>query len=144
MISLAYISNSSKRYTDDELKHMLKDFQRRNATQNISGVLLYNGAGTFIQVIEGEEKPIDELFNKIKRDIRHKNVYCLRRAVIKEKSFVNWKMGFRNLSKDSTYHNEHFSEFMNDKNLDHFIASDTDFALKVLTHFKDTAKELIF
>ncbi|MFT2111005.1 BLUF domain-containing protein [Marinomonas sp. 2405UD68-3] len=142
MISLAYISNASKKYVDDKLKHMFKDFQQRNARNNISSALLSNGAGTFIQVLEGDDKLVDTSFASIRKDIRHKSVYCLRRTTAKETNVNACKMGFRNLSKDALYQNGHFSNFLNDQELDHFIASNTDFALNVLTHFKNTAKKL--
>ncbi|MCV2402424.1 BLUF domain-containing protein [Marinomonas sp. C2222] len=144
MISVSYISKAEKKFSDSELLEMLGGFQKNNEKSNISGVLLYNGAGTFIQIIEGEQEVIDPLYQSIKNDNRHTNVTCLRRAEIQARSFSEWRMGFRKLSNDELIDASKATVFMDDEKLEHFVSDDTDFALKVLTNFKNKTKELIF
>ncbi|EAQ64046.1 hypothetical protein MED121_20791 [Marinomonas sp. MED121] len=144
MISVAYISKAEKKFSTPELIKMLDSFRKNNEKDSISGVLLYNGAGTFIQVIEGNETSVDTLYQKIKRDTRHSKVTCLRRAQITNRSFSEWRMGFRKLSNDELVDASKMTIFMDDDKLEHFLSDDTDFALKVLTNFKNKTQELIF
>lgn len=144
MISVAYISKSAKKFSTPELIKMLDSFRKNNERDGISGVLLYNGAGTFIQVLEGNEVVVDSLYQKIKQDTRHSKVTCLRRANINNRSFSEWRMGFRKLSNDELVDVSKMTIFMDDDKLEHFVSDDADFALKILTNFKNKTKELIF
>ena len=144
MISIAYISKAERKFSDSELIQMLEKFQINNEKLNISGVLLYNGAGTFIQFIEGDENVVDGLYQRINKDKRHSRITCLRRATITERSFSKWRMGFRKISNDTVFDMNKMTIFLNDEKLEHFVADDTDFALKVLTNFKNKTQELIF
>lgn len=144
MISVCYISQAKKKFSDSELLTMLEGFQKNNEKMNVSGVLLYNGAGTFIQVIEGNKEVVDPLYQNIKNDSRHTKVTCLRRAKIQSRSFSEWRMGFRKLTNEQLIDTNKTTVFMDDEKLEHFVSDDTDFALKVLTNFKNKTKELIF
>ncbi|MGB0943752.1 MAG: BLUF domain-containing protein [Marinomonas sp.] len=144
MISVAYISKAEKKFSTPELIKMLDSFRKNNEKDTISGVLLYNGAGTFIQVLEGSEASVDTLYEKIKQDTRHSKVTCLRRAKITNRSFSEWRMGFRKLSNDELVDVSKMTIFMDDDKLEHFVSDDADFALKILTNFKNKTKELIF
>lgn len=144
MISIAYISKAEKKFSDSEIIQMLSGFHKNNEKNNISGVLLYNGAGTFIQVIEGDEADVDRLYKSINNDKRHSKITCLRRATVTKRSFSEWRMGFRKLSNDEVIDTSKMTVFLNDEKLEHFISNDTDFALKILTNFKNKTQELIF
>lgn len=144
MISIAYISKAKRKFSDAELIEMLDMFQKNNEKHNISGVLLYNGAGTFIQFLEGDEEAVDNLYQRISIDDRHSRISCLRRATITERSFSSWRMGFRKIANDTLLDNSKVTIFLNDDKLEHFVSDDTDFALKVLTNFKNKTQELIF
>ena len=143
MISIAYISKAERKFSDSELIQMLEKFQTNNEKHDVSGVLLYNGAGTFIQFIEGDESVVDALYQRINKDKRHSRITCLRRATITERSFSQWRMGFRKLSNDAVFDVNKMTVFLNDEKLEHFVSNDTDFALKVLTNFKNKTQELI-
>jgi len=144
MISLMYVSNTDKNYSEAELEVMLASFCRKNASIGVTGVLIYNGAGTFIQIIEGDEEDIDPLYKKILNDPRHNRINCLRRKKIEDRQFPAWRMGFRNLSKDAIKGHPNFVDFFNDKSLEDFLQKDSNLAFSILTHFKNVTKELIF
>ena len=81
---LIYKSIESSLFNNDELKallHQCRDFNSRN---NITGILLYvrglqitKSKGRFMQLLEGDERIIRRLFNKIVNDERHESVVLL-------------------------------------------------------------------
>jgi hypothetical protein len=101
---LVYMSTAVNPLTDSELKDILVKSQLNNSKNNLTGILLYS-EGTFVQVLEGEVAELDETFEKILNDTRHKGVIELVREEINERSFPDWSMGFRTLSPAE------FSEF---------------------------------
>ncbi|ADZ91827.1 blue light sensor protein [Marinomonas mediterranea] len=144
MISITYLSRAEHHFSDAELMSMLESFRANNGRNGVSGVLLYNGAGTFIQVLEGESSDVEPLYERIKQDTRHSKVVCLRKAIVQSRRFADWRMGFRNLTRDVVDDTSKMTLFLSDDKLEHFVSEDADFALKVLTSFRDKTRELIF
>jgi hypothetical protein len=93
MYRIIYMSSSVKLLEENEIDSLLKHSRRSNINYDITGVLLYI-EGDFLQVIEGEEDVITNLFEKIKKDSRHKGIICLFSENVKEKQFSDWSMGF--------------------------------------------------
>ncbi len=143
MIALSYVSSSTKRFTDDELTQLLKVCHRNNKISDISGLLLYNNSGTFIQILEGEAEDVESTYAKIKADPLHTRVHCISRKTISERDFPNWKMGFRNLSDTSLDHIEGYSDFMNSENPDEYLLKKASFASEILSYFKNTSNEVL-
>lgn len=143
MIALSYISYANQRFSDEELTELLQQAHAFNRTQDITGLLLYNGAGTFLQLIEGEDDAIEALYKKIISDSRHSRVHCLMRKHISEKAFPSWKMGFRNLSKETPPDIHGFSDFMSSNEDAENLLRDGHFANELLNHFKNSANEII-
>lgn len=98
MIQLIYISQTVKPFSSDELLSLLKTCRKNNTRQDITGVLLYYNE-CFIQVLEGEEKIVEQAFERIKKDPRHTNVTVLKKKYISEREFGDWSMGFEELSE---------------------------------------------
>lgn len=146
MYSLVYVSAATSRFTHDDLVELLNQCHVSNARNNITGMLLYNGKGTFIQALEGHQKDIETLFEHIKKDPRHRRVMKLSATEIKERDFPNWKMGFRNVDSIPEQHNEVFSPFMQlseDESAEYF-GNHESAAIKMLSHFKSSVEELVF
>lgn len=99
MKQLAYVSTAVQLMSDGELVDILKIARRRNADNNVTGVLLYSD-GTFIQVLEGEPDRIDDIFDSIANDKRHKNIIKLIDGKLDAKHFPDWNMGFSAIDKD--------------------------------------------
>jgi hypothetical protein len=59
----------------------------------VTGVLLHQ-KGAFVQVLEGSDKVVSALYDRISRDPRHKNVAVFRRGPVQARQFVAWSMGF--------------------------------------------------
>lgn len=67
----------------------------RNAQFDITGCLVYDPIRhTFIQLFEGPEAAVDQLYRNIEADSRHSNVYLLHRGVIGKRSFPDWQMRY--------------------------------------------------
>lgn len=65
----------------------------RNTEFAITGCLVHDPIRhTFIQLFEGPEKAVDRLYENIKADKRHSNVYLLYRGGIGSRSFPDWQM----------------------------------------------------
>lgn len=90
---LIYISSAIKLMSNADLVKILSDSRDNNKTQNITGMLLY-GDGVFIQVLEGEEEVIENVYHKIVKDPRHRSIIKLTSGDLNKRNFPDWTMGF--------------------------------------------------
>lgn len=81
---------------EDDLVGLLQQSRARNERLRITGMLLYKG-GFFVQVLEGEEKNVLEVFADIQTDIRHKRVFEIVSEYVQHRDFPDWTMGFTNI-----------------------------------------------
>ncbi len=98
LIQLVYVSAATHLFSEQELAEVLACARKNNAALSITGMLVYS-EGSFMQVLEGAETAVDELFNKIGTDERHGHVIRLMRNAISARSFGAWTMGFANASR---------------------------------------------
>ena len=99
LIHLLYISRSVGQPDQVELDEILVQARNRNARQKITGMLLYK-SGTFIQVLEGNDEDVHEIFSDIEKDSRHTNVIKLLDEVVAHRNFPDWTMGFKRLDDE--------------------------------------------
>lgn len=100
LIHLIYVSTARAEFDSAELDRILESASRHNTPQDITGMLLYAG-GSFMQVLEGEESAIDETYQRVKKDPRHKDIFLLVREPIEQRNFAKWRMGFKRLDADA-------------------------------------------
>lgn len=93
MKTILYLSTANSAFSDKELNELLVVARDQNRLLNISGVLLYIN-DLFVQVLEGEDDVVDDIFKKISMDPRHKNVLKVYDEPIKESLFDLWSMAF--------------------------------------------------
>jgi blue light- and temperature-responsive anti-repressor len=98
LIQVVYCSAATNALTRDEIENLLRVSQRRNKTLGITGMLLCAGR-SFLQVIEGEKKKVDQLVSSIEKDHRHRNITVIIREPIAKRSFGDWTMGYADLKK---------------------------------------------
>ncbi len=55
---LVYLSHATKGFSGQALVDLLKQARENNAKSNVTGILLYDGRGMFMQAIEGKEKKL--------------------------------------------------------------------------------------
>lgn len=111
MLSIIYASSAVRLLTRTELVDLLESSRKANIVTGITGMLLYRG-GNFIQVIEGENEAVLQLYKNIKADPRHRDVTLLSQDPITTRQFPGWSMGFRNIDQLSKQELEGYSDFL--------------------------------
>jgi hypothetical protein len=140
MIELVYVSKAQKRFEADELKAMLRAFRKNNQAQEITGLFLYDGYGTFIQALEGHSNIVKPLYEKISHDTRHSRVNLLGENEIQERSFPDWCMGFKNLDQSPITQLEGYSNFLHQSDRPNYLIQQPKFVIELLEHFKHNKK----
>jgi hypothetical protein len=81
--------------TPDALANLLRQARTYNHAHRITGLLLY-AADTqeFVQVLEGLQDEVQELYAHIARDARHKHAFVLHEGREEARMFPDWRMGF--------------------------------------------------
>jgi hypothetical protein len=113
LISLVYNSSAAVPFSEGDLLELLKRSRENNTAKAITGLLLFKRE-KFMQVLEGDESPVQDLLSRIEIDPRHHQVDTLRWEVIKERRFPDWSMGFRNLDNIGIHQTPGYSAFMNE------------------------------
>ena len=93
IVRLIYVSVMTGDCDTEALENILKVSRRKNAAQDITGVLCYDPS-FFLQCLEGPRDAVNKLYTAINRDLRHKNVTLLEYADVQERIFGDWYMGF--------------------------------------------------
>ncbi len=97
MYLIIYSSYASVNFQDDDLKTLLVQARKKNEERSITGMMLYFD-GKFLQLIEGEEQEVKQLYETICNDKRHKSVVNLKEGNIEKRFFEDWQMGFKSLT----------------------------------------------
>ena len=98
---ITYMSKFSYAIPREELDQIATLASVNNKKYGITGVLFTIG-DSFYQMIEGEEKSLDELYNRIEKDTRHKDIVCIRTEKnVNTRHFPNWSMHTINLDKET-------------------------------------------
>jgi len=112
MFHLIYLSSAVAPFSAADLQALLEISRRNNTASDVTGLLLYRD-GDFLQVIEGEEAVLDQLYAKISRDPRHRRMTMLFRESIPSREFGDWSMGFRDLNTAPEQFPEGFNDLLN-------------------------------
>ncbi len=91
--TICYLSKQAEALKDSELENLFKYILATNPLLNITGALLHNNA-FFLQVLEGKKETIKELFAKIRKDKRHKNILMILDQKIENRIFQNYEANF--------------------------------------------------
>ena len=92
---LVYASRSrlSERSAPSAIMDMLYTSRRNNASLDITGALFFDER-TFAQVLEGDQRCVDQTFGRIKRDPRHGSVELLHTGPSADRGFADWSMAY--------------------------------------------------
>lgn len=90
---LIYQSRPAIPITNQVLLDILNVSQLQNYKLKISGVLIFHN-GAFMQLLEGGEKDVHDLYAKIQRDPRHAELKLLLDAPAPDRLMPTWVMGF--------------------------------------------------
>ena len=93
LCELIYVSAASAPFSQAALRGLLTRARTNNRRLGVTGMLLH-ADGSFVQVLEGEGRVVDSLYDAISRDRRHCRVVRIFRTAVAERSFDQWTMGF--------------------------------------------------
>lgn len=109
---ILYVCATRKPFSREELSALLAKSRINNERDGITGLLLYKN-GLFTQLLEGPADAVRRCFERISRDPRHDGCTVLDEDDAGERTFPDWRMGYRNLSDPAVTGMPGFSDFMN-------------------------------
>lgn len=98
LYELIYHSTAALNIDVSAVPQILEKSRINNPKNQITGCLIYHEF-EFLQIIEGPEEAVKELYARIEKDPRHNNVNALAQGPIKERAFADWKMAFHCLAE---------------------------------------------
>ena len=109
---LIYVSeNQLDRESGSVLKQVsavLSASNRNNKRIGLTGALVFDDM-YFLQILEGERRPVWETFERIKEDERHSRVLLVELRDTPERIFGNWWMGLATRNEDTQHVFEPFT-----------------------------------
>jgi hypothetical protein len=112
MFFLVYVSSATRPFSGKDLRVLLETCRKNNAELGVTGMLLYKD-GNIMQVIEGVEGAMRELYEKIAADPRHGGEITLQQGFAEGRQFPHWSMGFRDLDSPEAHADPAYNEFLN-------------------------------
>lgn len=88
--AICYVSTASKDLEEKEIKEILDYSAQFNNQHDIRGILLY-AEGNFFEILEGEKELVEEVFEDIQKDPRHKNIIQVVGKNLKQGAFDGFK-----------------------------------------------------
>ncbi len=133
--TICYISDSQRPNSLDDLSALYEKARENNSKCNITGILIYK-SGNFLQVLEGEQETVDNTFERIALDSRHKNIFKVINTTIEQRIFQDYNFGFTVINKKEELQN--LNEYLNWlKNADSVLANEV---IAMVKNFIDTLR----
>jgi hypothetical protein len=107
--AISYVSTASEKLTEIEIKKTLEFSKNWNSDHDITGILLFS-EGNFFQVLEGDKELLQDLFERIKSDSRHKNVIRIFEKEIDSSNFDGYSANF--ITLNSQYRENDFGRYL--------------------------------
>ncbi len=92
MIRLLYISYAASNLKLEDVRAILKVSRAQNKAHDITGVLIHGG-GMFMQILEGPEPAVLQLYVNITRDKRNHDARIVLITPTDTRLFDSWAMG---------------------------------------------------
>lgn len=90
---LLYASTAHQNVDGDEYRKILLNAQTKNNDLGITGMLVFNQK-YFLQVLEGDRSALNQLYIKIAKDPRHRNLEILCVEEMPTRDYADWSMGY--------------------------------------------------
>lgn len=98
MFELIYKSRAVPTIKSSDILDILNTSRDFNSHHKITGCLLYYNH-EFIQILEGNKSIVKELFSKIEKDKRHREVIHIIENEKQDRTFKNWSMAYHELKR---------------------------------------------
>lgn len=141
---IVYVSQARKPFSADALKDLLDHSRKRNIADDITGLLIYRynadcDRGNFLQVLEGRDDAIEDVWRRISNDPRHHTIVVIEQGPLDKRMFPDWSMGFKNVDTGDLSGHEGFADMGSDAFWRNARALTAPEALDLLTGFYDGA-----
>lgn len=93
LYEIIYTSLATRDLTPEELAQLLDKARTFNASQGITGMMIYHRR-EFMQLLEGEQEAVQSLYDRIADDSRHQQLRKIWDGPIRERGFSDWGMAF--------------------------------------------------
>ena len=109
---LIYVSRSliPAKNLSRELDSIWRAAQPKNRKARITGLLIHHN-GSFIQLLEGEERIVRSAAARIENDARHDQLRVLFESTAVERSFDDWSMAKLDLDEELNISEEQLDDF---------------------------------
>lgn len=92
MKAVCYISNFSENLDQNSISELISNVDTKNKSRGITGLLIIRNKH-FFQILEGKKEKIDELFEIIRMDSRHRGIIKLLDTRIEDRIFKDYNSG---------------------------------------------------
>jgi hypothetical protein len=137
-LHLVYASAATSPPSKEDLLDILHVSRRNNREAGITGLLLYSG-GTFIQALEGPPEQVQEAFDRILHDPRHRGTEVLLEELKEQRYFPDWEMGFYQVSESDVQEIPGLSPLLRYRTLPPEFGDEPQRAHKLLLAFRSMA-----
>lgn len=134
LVRLIYASHTAKLIEPKDIQSILDAARIYNAQHDITG-LLCQGNSRFVQYIEGSRDRINELYAKIMRDDRHREIVLLDYTPIEIRGFQEWSMGFLDVTNERIAQAIKESIGLHDFHPEHLSAADSVQLMGILKNY---------
>lgn len=102
---LTYESVAKKGLRDSDIEAILETSRTNNAENGITGCLVYYN-DRFIQILEGNQQDVQECYQKIQKDDRHRQVRIIAENAVEKRTFPEWGMAYFPINKNHVNRSE--------------------------------------
>jgi hypothetical protein len=92
---MAWSSVPSPSFSAARLGEIVAPARWNNKANDVSGMLLYTGTH-FLEILEGEESVLDEMWSQLQHDDRHVSLVHIGDEACDARRFSDWKMAYTN------------------------------------------------
>ena len=96
MYQIIFAGQALTPFTPPDLEQLLERSREKNRRLNVTGLMLYKDS-CFIQVLEGPDREVRDLWSTIELDFRLLSATCLSSKAIARREFGEWSMGFADI-----------------------------------------------
>ncbi len=115
---LIYISRLAPTVSSEDLSLIVARSGRNNARRDITGVLLCCGRDV-MQLLEGDEMKVREVFEPIGQDERHSRIELLLAKTVNRRLFPEWAMGLADLRSRTLINRDRLVRMIQDLRAEH-------------------------
>ena len=94
LIYLIFASSAVREFNQQELAELQQQAALKNQKLGITGQLIYD-EGNFLSVLEGQTDTVQQLYQVISQDQRHRGLILIHEDTISKRAFSNWSMDYQ-------------------------------------------------